>query len=407
MGEKRLIVGNLDCEVDFAREEAAAAGRRADARLALPPAVLETISAAATLLRAFARDGDTLWTPRPVAPQRIARVRGLPAPNLASGPLAELSSSRRLLAWGETEVVARLRDCRSATADADDTPRGLDDGLWRSPPAQPAVARAINDRAFALEVAHHLGVALPGAVLVSDLGALERHLAGGGARASAGGRWVLKARFSAAGRSRLLGRGERLDDLERRRAEKLLAVHGALLFEPWMDRSADFGACALVAADRVELLGVHDLEVDAAGRFTGIVLPAPRGSAGSLPLLEAAGLDAAERQALESVLTEVAEEAGRRGYRGALEVDCWRYRDCRGEARFHPLGEINARMSFGLVAHALRERLAREHEWVATAPVRLGFGTPPPAPKGVESIALLDAEPSGHGGAWLERAVVE
>ena len=98
MSAPGLIVGNLDCEV-----EQAATGP------ALPANVLEMLSASATLLRVLARDGDTLWTPRPVDPSRVVPADGIPMPRLASGPLDEMPRFERVLAWGETVSVARRR----------------------------------------------------------------------------------------------------------------------------------------------------------------------------------------------------------------------------------------------------------------------------------------------------------
>ena len=57
----RLIVGNLDCESDFAH-----ALDPFRPRPALSSDALAAIAGATTLLRVFAREGDRLWTPAPV-----------------------------------------------------------------------------------------------------------------------------------------------------------------------------------------------------------------------------------------------------------------------------------------------------------------------------------------------------
>lgn len=77
------ILGNLDCEAEFE----ATHSERPRPRRALPRSALETASHLATLLRACARPGDRLWTPLPVASERLAEVPGLPRPPLESGPL--------------------------------------------------------------------------------------------------------------------------------------------------------------------------------------------------------------------------------------------------------------------------------------------------------------------------------
>ena len=72
----------------------------------------------------------------------------------------------------------------------------------------------------------------------------------------------------------------------------------------------------------------------------------------------------------------------REGYVGPFGIDAWAYGNS-----FNPLGEINARMTFGLVAWALAERLGIER-------LRLRFGSE--APEG--AIPLLAGTPS----AWIE-----
>ena len=114
------ILGNLDCEADFAAAVDRASGGDVR-RPGLSRAALETASALATLLRAFARHGDTLWTPVPVAPQRMAEVPGLPRPRLESGPLASLGVPGEVLAWGETAAAAEHRR-RTREADAEPPP---------------------------------------------------------------------------------------------------------------------------------------------------------------------------------------------------------------------------------------------------------------------------------------------
>jgi hypothetical protein len=46
----------------------------------------------------------------------------------------------------------------------------------------------------------------------------------------------------------------------------------------------------------------------------------------------------------------VAAALGREGYVGPFGIDAWRYRRADGALVLNPLGEINARMTFGLVA---------------------------------------------------------
>src|SRR5207253_3847039 len=86
----------------------------------------------------------------------------------------------------------------------------------------------------------------------------------------------VKAPFSASGRERYLIRKERLlpDVKSRRTVEHLFERHGPLLFEPWMDRVADYGCAALLAASELRIAGIHRQQVDLKGQFAGIDLQA-------------------------------------------------------------------------------------------------------------------------------------
>ncbi|HEV7517576.1 MAG TPA: hypothetical protein VGR07_14850, partial [Thermoanaerobaculia bacterium] len=102
----RRILGNLDAEADLARLPTVWNPQPVRRRPALSRAALTAMSGAATLLRVFAREGDRLWTPVPVAPERLAVVPGLPMPELESGPLDLLPRAAAVLAWAETPQAA-------------------------------------------------------------------------------------------------------------------------------------------------------------------------------------------------------------------------------------------------------------------------------------------------------------
>ncbi len=405
----RRILGNLDCEPGWAREEArlrAARGERApspdDARLALPPAVERAVSAYATLLRAFAREGDRLWTPQAVDRERMAGVPGLPRPFLESGGTGNVPRCGRVLAWGETQAVEKARGAPlERTGQLPHSPgevSSLADALWGISTPSAEAARTVNHRSFCLAVAQELDVALPGARRISSVGELEAHLARGGASASAEERWILKAPLSAAGRSRLRGAGRTLEASAARCVERLLELHGSLVFEPWMTRTADFGSCAILGDDELHLFTPHRLEVDAGGVFRGILVPAA--SERSTLLTQE------ETDLLEKTTKAVAARLSSAGYRGPFGIDCWRYRDVTGALRFHPLGEINARMSFGLVARGLAERL-RETLGSRSTSMCLRLGrrddlSERQARPGLHVIPLLLPSREDPSTAWLE-----
>lgn len=173
--------------------------------------------------------------------------------------------------------------------------------------------------------------------MVSSIADLDRLLSPSGA-------WVVKAPLSAAGRSRFICKdgGPLTDSKSRRTVERLFAVHGPLLFEPWMDRVADFGGAALLTSKELRVVGFHRQVVDRKGQFVGIEIDS------EIP----------ERERMEEILRGVAQALRRAGYVGPFGIDAWQYRTPDGGLTFHPLGEINARMTFGLVAWATASLLA-------------------------------------------------
>ena len=387
---ERIIVGNLDCETDFA---AASAGNPCPQ--ALPRHVLENIAAASTLLRVFCEEGDLLWTPVEVDGGRLTGPPELARPALISGPLAAAAEERALLAWGETGAVAAARSGRSpAHPFREETP--LAENLWNLPTATPDAATKVNDKRFCQQLREKLGLALPASRIVESIEELEKHLDAEKNRPELAGGWILKAPFSAAGRLRVVSTGPEAGELELKRARNLFEAQGALVFEPWLERTADFGFCALVLSERTILLGSHGLETSPQGRFLGLVFDSPA---------PAVGLVApADRDELEAAVTAAAEVAREEGYLGPLEIDCWSWRDENGADRFHPLGEINARISFGLVGRAIIETLGEVAGWCSQEPARLLIGPQELRDDSAEAIELLHpAEPDGCG-AWLERS---
>jgi hypothetical protein len=313
----RRIIGNLLGEDDLA-------GRRGTPSRS----VLDKASRMATLLRVFAREGDRLWLPASLETE-IPEIPGLPVPILETGPLRDLSLVDEVLAWCETPEVAAHRVRPRAPA-AWDAP--LHELLWRLPVPTPSVVARGHHRAFCLQVARDLGCALPGARMVKSLADLDGAPPG----------WVVKAPLSAAGRDRYIERGDFSDPKARRTVERLFERHGPLLFEPWMDRVADYGVSALLASEGTRIVGVHRQRVDGKGQFNGIDLTSP--------------ISSEIRDRLTETALAVGDALRREGYAGPFGIDAWEYLS-NGATVLHPLGEINARMTFGLVAWAMVERL--------------------------------------------------
>jgi hypothetical protein len=284
---------------------------------------METVARMAPLLRVFARDGDRLWSPAP-------------GPDLESGPLLDLPPAEDVLAWCETPAaVEHRRGPRRPAAIAWDAP--LCDLLWQLPTPSPAVVAAVHHRAFHLQVAQEIGCALPSARMVESLAELDQ--------LSLPRSWIVKAPLSASGRNRYIerdGHGRaRTDPKTRTTLERLFDLHGPLLFEPWMDRIADYGVSALLTHDELRIVGIHGQRVDRKGQFAGIELQP--------------NLIERDRNHLLETVEAVALALRRAGYVGPFGIDAWSYRE-DGVVVLNPLGEINARMTFGLVAWVWAER---------------------------------------------------
>ena len=150
--------------------------------------------------------------------------------------------------------------------------------------------------------------------------------------------WVVKSPLSASGRDRYIERmGPEISDPRARRTiARLFDRHGPLLFEPWMNRTADFGVSALLTLTELRIVGIHGQHVDRKGQFAGIDLQP--------------SLSGSERERLLETVESVALALRRADYAGPFGIDAWRYRKPGGEEMLHPLGEINARLTFGRVA---------------------------------------------------------
>jgi len=292
-----ILVANLDCELVMARTR----GQRSEP---LPLAAQRTASALGTLMRAFAGPGDRLWTLLPVNPDRLPPLPGIPYVELVSGPIA---LDQELLRWGGTsETVAE-----------------------------------VNDRGFAHRIATERGWALPGASIFHSIFAIEEHIARDGAKAAPDGKWILKLPLSAAGRSRVFGKGTSFSEAAMSGAQRLFNAQDTLLFEPWMDRIEDISVTGWVTDDGPEQISGHRLRVDTMGRFLGVMID---------PAYEP------PEEVRESARV-VGDELTNRGYRGPFGIDAYRYRDASGSVAVNPLSEINARMTFGHIARRFAERL--------------------------------------------------
>lgn len=363
----RIVLANLDGEHDFA----ASTGRP---RTTLSRPARQVAADLGTLLRTFCRADDHLWLLAPVADDRWCEVPWLPRPSVVRTP----HRSSAVLAWAETTTVEHHRVTGTPGPVRALAEEPLHELLWRMPPAAPEVAARVNDRAFSSKLATSLGVGLPGArrvVRAEDLdeGSLVTRP------------WALKAAHAAAGRWRVIHRPPAAWPTDR--IARLLARHGPSYFEPWLERTLDVGALGLVDDRGWRDVGVHRLRVDQDGHFTGIDIVADGASI----------LGHRDHRALGKTMGAVADALRSAGYSGPFGVDAWAFRRADGRAGFHPLGEINARLTFGFVARSLAERWG-----VASLTLRTGR-MPSTAPAaGWERVELLRPEVAGGRSLWVE-----
>lgn len=299
-----VLIANLDAERQLARRARPEAGSER-----IRASVRSSIAAASTLMSALAEPGDALWTVAEVDPARLPDVPGVPRVRLLHGD-APLPAGERVY-W-----------CP------------MDD-----------VAGRVNHRVFGHTVARHLGATLPGACVVRTLDELRARLAEGDVES-----WVLKGAYGAAGRARLRYVGDVLADDALRRAERLFARYDALVFEPWVERTADFGCTGVVDDTGPGNFAAHGLLSDRRGVFKGCALVADE---------RALGFTERERRKLTEAVIAAGRALHGAGYRGPYGIDAYRWRDDRGRLRFNPMSEINARMTFGWLARALVPRVLR------------------------------------------------
>lgn len=308
-----LIVANLDCEVHWARQ------RTPGPHKGLPRPVQLAIAKASRVLAVFARPGDRLWT-------------------LADEPV-RVADEREVLAWGQVDPSMPLPY-------AADTSRSWQEDLWHLRAEHGAAARC-NDRRFARDLLLDSEWSLPEIRTLTSMAELEDYLRS--AALGPGDAWVAKAPFSASGRERMRRHGRVLEGEELVRTGRLMQRYGALVIEPWMPRIADYGCAGLVYEDRRDLriFPPHALESDGTGVFRSVRIADTEVSA---------KLGMSFSQALQHTTEQAGQALHSAGYRGPFGIDAFTYSDHRGHRRLQTLSEINARLSFGLVARALAEQ---------------------------------------------------
>ena len=303
----------------------------------------------------------------------LAWAGGAPLPAHVRAKLGALGTLLRAFSHEPAELVlcgpvdrARIPEVGPAWREV---PSGEAGALrWGAPRSE--IIRRVADRRFVLDRR-----AMIGARVIESIDQLQLE--------PLPASWIAKAPITAAGRDRVRRRGPP-DDATRARLARLLARHGALIVEPWLDRIEDFGQCARVdARGAIDLLPPHRLLVDDGGGFAGIAIT----NAPPLPDDELAQLRAAAigcGRALHDA-----------GYAGPFAIDAFAYRDEHGRRRFHALCELNPRLTFGFVARAWADLLG--------APLTLHVREEAPPPDAIVLVSPTRDDPTA---AWISRSPI-
>ena len=343
-----------------------------------------------TILRVFATGADRLWLPGGVGEGRVPSIPGIPSPTFETGALRTLPPAEDWLAWGETEQIAslRARDLPHAHQGALAEEIPLWARVWLYPRAIPPVARHVHERKTHVKIAEELDLDFPGRRLVSSIHELNAHLADGAAHLSPTGEWVLKPMFSAAGRHWIRGIGRAVERQAKLAAEKRFSEGQTLLFEPLLERVRDLGVSFAITEEGPQWVGFHELEVSSSGKFRGIRIPVREREDDPFPTrVRNASLRVAER--LHAI-----------GYRGPAGIDAWQGKTRDGSVFDQLLGEINARLTFGWLAHAWRSRLTEVKAIEPDSPLDLRTSSETGPPR--SSLVLVNPGELDTLCAWID-----
>ena len=170
-------------------------------------------------------------------------------------------------------------------------------------------------------------------------------------------RFTLKPRQGSSGRGRVAGR-DTIESGQLAGALPRLAARGGAIFEPWLDREADFSVIVDVPeSSQAETLPLLVGSLEMLASESGVY----RGHCGELDHRGRIFSGDPDDEALRAGAAAVAGLARSRGYFGPCGVDAFRYREHEGaRPQLRGAVEFNARPTMGLVAIGLvRRALAR------------------------------------------------
>ncbi|MEW5852875.1 MAG: hypothetical protein AB2A00_29090 [Myxococcota bacterium] len=254
-----------------------------------------------------------------------ARELGFYEPAWCSAAAWNLGA-RELLAYAQDErahALARDRKLRAALT-------------------SPGVVSAVNSKAWSSRVAREAGLdrdAFSHVRLIHSEQELKDHLKQVPEVLAA--RWTLKPLLGFAGGGRIGGGAEGMDARHTERFATLLREDGAMLWEPWVEREADFSTQIHVDAVRgVSVLMHGEMLNTTSGRYTG-----------NRSLTAGATAWPTLLRDLEHGARVVGASLQREGYAGVAGIDAFTYRDpLTGALSVRPIVEVNARFTMGLMA---------------------------------------------------------
>ena len=144
-----------------------------------------------------------------------------------------------------------------------------------------------------------------------------------------------------------------------------------------MSRIADYGVTGFLDDKGAYHVRVHTLQVDAKGGFLGIDTHQEL-------------IPESIRSQLLANFKDVGECLQKISYQGPFGVDAFLYSNESGAPQLHALNEINARLTYGHIAHAYAETMQ--------SALILRFGTEIPG----KHTPLLLPVPNSPSCAWLE-----
>ncbi|WP_193212391.1 DUF455 family protein [Luteolibacter marinus] len=172
------------------------------------------------------------------------------------------------------------------------------------------------------------------------------------------GQVLAKAAFSRAGRGHRRINRDSPPDATRNWLRNVIADHGCVVIEPWLERVTDFSALyEMTAGGQAELIGLTVMENDAAGRFLGIRV-SPKWASMLDP--QVAAFLHRDEKVMEWYQEKIPAMLGSvlPGHVGAVGVDAMVHRRGDGSLALKHVVELNVRLTMGRVALELLKKSA-------------------------------------------------